>query len=119
MIMRVPGSGTILGSLLGGLGSATPSGDDCVVDNVNDGQVAAAFEAMERGDIEYVTLESGNEFLQAAGEGAGPFALQFQPTSGEMQEVRGGVDAATARAALLAYCRGDGGWRGTSTWSAL
>jgi len=119
MIMRIPGSGTILEALLSGLGRTTASGDDHAVDRVNDEQVVAAFDAMARGDIEYVILESGDEFLQAAGEGAGPFALQFQASSGVMQEVRGGVDAATARVALLAYCRGDGGWRGTATWSAM
>ena len=52
-----------------------------------------ALDAMTRGEIEYVILEEGDEFLQAAGDGAGPYALQFSPASGDgLEEVGGGVD---------------------------
>lgn len=117
--MRLPDSGALLESMLDGLSGPETSGDATFVEDVNDAQLVAALGAMERGDIEYVILERGDEFLQAAGERTGPYALQFQPSSGDMLEVRGGVDAATARAAMLGYHRGDPGWRGSLRCSAV
>jgi hypothetical protein len=115
MNLRLPESG-LLESLLNGLGEAHGGG----VDSVTTAQLIEAMAAMERGDIEYVILENGDEFLQAAGIGEGPYALEFSPSSGgAMEEARGGVDARTARAVFLAYHRNDPAWRGQCVWSAM
>jgi hypothetical protein len=75
---------------------------------------------MTRGHIEYVILENGDEFLQTAGEGAGPYALELRPDPAhQMLHVPGGVDAETMRTVLLAYRRGDLGWRGALEWGPL
>jgi hypothetical protein len=121
MNLRLPDSGSLLGSVLSGLGrSAIDDGSGVAIPAVTDVQLAEAIAAMVRGDIEYVILESGEEFLQAAGEATGPYALQFNPASGgAMTEVPGGVDADTMRATLLAYRAGNPGWRGARHWTAL
>jgi hypothetical protein len=121
MNLRLPDSGSLLGSVLSGLGrSAIDDGSGIAIPAVTEAQLAEAIAAMTRGDIEYVILESGDAFLQAAGEGQGPYALQFSPASGAaMIEVPGGVDANTMRAVLLGYYAGDPGWRGACRWAAM
>ena len=120
MDMRLPDSGSLLGTILGGLGRTTNDGEGVAVPAVTEAQLVEAVTAMTRGDIEYVILEDGEAFLQAAGEGTGPYALQFS-SGGDaaMTEVPGGVDEPTLRAVLEAYRRGDAGWRGTCRWSTL
>lgn len=95
-------------------------GHDRAIASVTTAQVIEAIAAMERGEIEYVILESGEDFLQAAGAGEGPYALQFSPSSGgTLEEARGGVDALTVRTVFLAYHRSDPTWRGGCAWSAM
>jgi hypothetical protein len=120
MDMRLPESGSLLGSILSGLGRSANDGEGLAVPAVTEAQLVEAVTAMARGDVEYVILEQGEAFLQAAGEGAGPYALQFSPgPDGAMTEVPGGVDEPTMRAVLAAYRRRDAGWRGACLWSTL
>ena len=121
MNLRLPGSGSLLESLLNRPGALpTDTGDGTTLENVTEAQVVQALEAMALGHIEYVILEQGAEFLQAAGEGAGPYALQHSPgVSKSMIEVPGGVGAETMRKVLLAYARGDLGWRGALGWAPM
>jgi ribosomal protein L12E/L44/L45/RPP1/RPP2 len=120
MVMRLPDSGSVLGSIVSGLGRAVADGQGIAVDGVTEAQLDAALAALSGGDLEYVILEDGEAFVQAAGEGAGPYALQYSPASGDgMEEVRGGVADAAMRDALRAYRRGDPTWRTRFQWSAL
>jgi len=120
MLMRLPESGSLAASLLSSLGRTVADGTGIAVDGVGEAQLADALAALSRGDIEYVILEAGDEFVQAAGEGDGPYALQFSPASGDgLQEVPGGVVAAAVRDALKAYRRGDPAWRRPFQWSAM
>jgi hypothetical protein len=120
MRMRLPDSGSLIGSILNGLGHTTADGSGVAVDGVTEAQLVDALGAMTRGEIEYVILEEGAAFVQAAGDGGGPYALQSSLVSGDgLEEVRGGVDGPTVRAALLAYRRGDRAWRGQCRWSPV
>jgi hypothetical protein len=120
MLMRLPDSGSLAASFLSSLGRTVVDGSGIAVDGVDDAQLTGALDALSRGDIEYVILEAGDEFVQAAGEGDGPYALQFSPASGDgLQEVPGGVGAAAVREALQAYHRGDPAWRRPLRWSAM
>jgi hypothetical protein len=120
MLMRLPESGSVIGSIAGGLGRTTMDGTGIAVDAVTEPQLGDALDAMARGDIEYVILEDGDAFVQAAGDGAGPYALQLSPGSGDgLQEVRGGVGGETMRGVLLAYRRGDPAWCGSCRWTPL
>jgi hypothetical protein len=118
--MRLPESGSLLATLASGLGRSIADGEGVAVDGVAEAELATALSALSRGEIEYVILEDEHEFVQAAGEGAGPYALQFNPAGGTgLQDVPGGVSEAAMREALLAYRRGDTAWRRPFQWAAL
>jgi hypothetical protein len=120
MLMRLPDSGSLLGSIVNGLGHTVADGNGIAIDAVSEAQLGEALTAMASGDLEYVILEDGAAFVQAAGEGAGPYALQYNPASGVgMEEVAGGVTEGAMRVALLAYRRGDPGWRSPFEWSPM
>jgi hypothetical protein len=120
MQMRLPESGSPLASVLSGLGHAVTDGEGIAVEQVSEAQLVEAVAAMVAGDIEYLILEDGEAFLQAAGGGAGTFALQFSPGGGDgLREVPGGVTEAAMRTVLLAYRRGDPAWRGEFPWSPM
>jgi hypothetical protein len=119
MDLRVPDSGSLLGSLLSGLGRSLEESGDLALPGVTAPQLDEAIAAMVRGDIEYLILEERGGFLQAAGDGDGPYALQVDPGDGRMLEVPGGVDAAQMRVALQAYRAGEPGWRGPHRWAPL
>jgi hypothetical protein len=119
--LRLPASGNILESALTALG-APPGGSPggLSVTTASEAQLREAIDAMSRGDIEFVIVERGEEFLQAAGEGDGPYALQHSAgSSGKMTEVRGGVSAETVRKVLVAYSGGEEGWKGEVRWTEL
>jgi hypothetical protein len=117
MDLRLPPSGLLLDSLLGGLGTTAGSAGDTTIRTPTAEQLAAAIDAMTKGYMEYVILEDRGQFVQAAGEGGGPYALQHFPGGSDaMLEVTGGVDAETMRKVLEAYRRGDMGWRGALAW---
>ena len=121
MQMRLPSSGFVIESILSGLGaSASNPAGGSTTDAVTEAEIGAALDAMARGDIEYVILEHGDQFLQAAGDGAGPYALEFRAGAAEgMIEVPGGVDQDLMRTVMLAYGRGDLGWRGALAWTPM
>jgi hypothetical protein len=120
MQMRLPDSGSLSASFLGGLGHTIADGTGLAVEGVTEAQLGAALAALARGEIEYVILEAGDEFVQAAGEGDGPYALQFNPASADgLLEVPGGVSDAAMRTALQAYRRGDADWRRPFQWLPL
>jgi hypothetical protein len=119
MDLRVPDSGSLLGSLLSGLGRSLEEGGDLALPGVTAPQLDEAIAAMVRGDIEYLILEDRGSFLQAAGDSDGPYALQVDPGDGVLLEVPGGVNATEMRDVLLAYRGGDPGWRRTYRWAPL
>jgi hypothetical protein len=109
--------GTLL-SNLGGPADATAAGS--AIAEVTEAQLVDAIDAMARGDIEFVILEDGEAFLQAAGDGDGPYQLEFRAgAEAEQLEVPGGVDRATVQARLTAFRRRDARWRDSLDWSPL
>jgi hypothetical protein len=120
MQMRLPDSGSLIASVLSGLGHTVTDGQGIAVEGVTEAQLDEALGALSQGHIEYLILEDGDAFVQAAGEGAGPYALQYSPASGDgLLEVPGGVGEAATRGALRAYLRGDPAWRRPFQWSAM
>jgi hypothetical protein len=120
MNLRLPASGLLLESLLGGLGTPGIEPGNTTVRHPTPDQLSAAIEAMAGGHMEYVILEEGGQFLQAAGDGNGPYALQYFAGAGEpIIEVPGGVDAETVRTVLAAYLRGEPAWRGALAWQPV
>jgi hypothetical protein len=72
-------------------------------------EVDQALDALRDGHVEYVILEvSDDHFLQAAGDGDGPYVLQrCAGDAGAMASAPGGADADTVRRAMHAYLAGD------------
>lgn len=122
MDMKLPDSGSWLDDLFGDVTSAH-LGDAFVMQGVNEADLNAAIEAMVRGDIEFVILEDsvhGDGFLQAAGQGDGPYQLNYKAANDEtLYEVTGGVSVDRVKSALGSYRNGDGRWHAAHHWSPL
>ena len=118
MNLRLPGSGSILEALLDNLGNTVADAvGGTTVPSVSEAQVDQALEALTSGEIEYVILEDGEAFLQAAGEGNGPYVVQFTPGSDQdLMDLRDGANAATIRDIFRRYLRGDPAWRIRYSW---
>ena len=97
MEMRVPSGGSFLDSL----GTTLPRGSDAAVDDVTIEQLQEALGAIRQGHIEYIVLSEGDSFLQIAGDGDGPYQVEYNPGRAEDQ-IRSvaGAPYATAAAAM-------------------
>jgi hypothetical protein len=118
MNLHLPSSGSLIEALLNNLGNTVADADGgTLVAAVSETQLDQALDAMKRGDIEYVILEDGDAFLQAAGEGDGPYVVQFTPGSEQnLIDLRGGATAATVRDVFRSFLRGEVGWRIRYPW---
>lgn len=116
MNLRLPESGSFVESLLNSLGRTVANASPgSTVGDVTEPQLSSALDALVRGDIEFVVLENGDDFLQAAG--GPPFTLQHHDSqTSAMSAAAGGVDERTLRAAFSAYVRGDASWRALCRW---
>jgi hypothetical protein len=110
MDLRWPDSGSLLDSLFSDAGNPAMSSAG-TLSAVTPAQLDDALGALQRGDIEYLILEDGAGFLQAAGEGDGPYEVEVTADGETMHGVDSGADAATMRGILHAYLRGDAAWR--------
>ena len=110
MDLRWPDSGSLLDALFSDAGHPAPSESGSLA-GVTVAQLDEAIAAMQRGDIEYVILEDGQRFMQAAGEGDGPYQVQVTHDGETMHDVDGGADAETMQRILRAYLHGDDAWR--------
>ena len=119
MNLRLPESGSLVESLLNSLGRTVADAQaGSTVPGVTEPQLTTALDALVRGDIEFVVLEDGDDFLQAAGES--PFALQHNDgKTSTMSAAAGGVDERTLRAAFSAYLHGDPRWRTLCRWDRM
>jgi hypothetical protein len=119
MNLRLPESGSLVESLLNTLGhTVANSTAGQTVPGVTEPQLTMALDALVRSDVEFVVLENGDDFLQAAG--ASPFALQHSDAqTSTMSAAAGGVDERILRAAFSAYLRGDVSWRSLCRWDRI
>jgi hypothetical protein len=110
MDLRWPDSGSLLDTLFSDAGNTAMSGSGSLP-GVTPAQLDEGLAALQRGDVEYLILEDGPRFLQAAGEGGGPYQVQVTGDGETMHDVDGGADATTMQRILHAYLRGDVAWR--------
>ncbi|WP_291980522.1 hypothetical protein [Luteitalea sp.] len=110
MDLRWPDSGSLLDSLLSEAGDPATTGSGGL-SGVTPAHLDAALAALQRGDVEYLILEDGARFLQAAGDGDGPYQVQVTNDGETMHDIDDGVDAVTMQRILRAYLRGDHTWR--------
>lgn len=117
MDMKLPDSGSWLDALFSDTTSAH-LGDAFVMRDVSEADLVAAIESMVRGDIEFVILEDGDAFIQAAGQDDGPYQLNFKPANDDqLYEVAGGVSGDAMKSGLRSYRNGDGRWHAAQRWS--
>lgn len=119
MELHVPGGGGWFDALTRGdaAGVADPISGDAVLADVTPAQLDDALAALARGEIEYLALHDEDTFLQVAGAGSGPYAIEFNP--GQLTEqvlVPGGVPGDAARAALHAFLGRDPAWAAPFAW---
>jgi hypothetical protein len=118
MRLRVPDSGSFADALLHSLGDPTTlASGDWIADAVTAEQLDEAIAALSRGDIEFFILEDGDDFLQVAGDGEGPFQVELSEDA-EMRTLAGGARMPAMREIVHAYRRGDTAWR-AAPWTPL
>jgi hypothetical protein len=119
MNLRLPESGSLVESLLNSMGhTVANAAAGSTVAGVTEAQLTSALDAFVRGDVEFVVLENGDDFLQAAG--SSPFTLQHNDgRTSAMSAAAGGVDERALRAAFVSYLRGDAGWRTIGRWDRM
>ena len=79
-------------------------------DNPTQQDIEQAVEAARRGDDDIISLEAGEEYLEALHEGDGRFSLGYGDRTGRFDTAEP-VDTATARSVLAKYAGGDASWR--------
>mgnify|MGYP000850388860 FL=1 len=111
MEMHLPGGSSWFDSFFDDSHDAYQGAEQAVVADVTVEALDAALAAMQRGDIEYVTLIDGEEFAQAAGDGDGPYLLEHHggPRGPVTSVSNAPFDVVTA--VLTSYRAGDGAWR--------
>jgi hypothetical protein len=119
MELRLP-SGSAFDSVLDTRSIVDAAGHS-VVDEPTEEDVQAAVAAMGDGYVEFVILASADGvFVQAAGDGDGPYALQrCDGDADAMRQAEGAVDRATVLHTLLAFRAGDPTWDAEQEWVAL
>ena len=111
MHLRLPDSGSLIEALFSAAGDAGQPPRNDVVDDVTPAQLAEAIASMGRGEIEFLGLEDGAGFLQAGGEGDGPYDVQVTRDGDTFHDVAGGADVETMTRIVTAYLRRDASWR--------
>jgi hypothetical protein len=111
MEMHLPGGSSWFDEFFDDGHDAYDGGDQAIVNDVSVEELTEALQAMQRGDVEYVTLVHGDEFAQAAGDGDGPYLLEHNASPrGPVTSVSNApFDVVTA--VLTSYRSGDGAWR--------
>lgn len=110
MDLRWPESGSLLDALFSEVSASTQTGAGSLA-GVTPAQLDEALLSLQRGDIEFVILEDGPAFMQAAGAGDGPYQVQVTLDGDTLHDLQGEVDAATMARVLRAYLHGDARWR--------
>jgi hypothetical protein len=119
MELRLP-SGSALDTVLDARSIVDAAGHS-VVDEPTEEDVRLAVAAMGDGNVEFVIVASADAvFVQAAGDGDGPYALQrCDGDPDAMAQAEGAVDREAVLATLLAFRAGDPSWEGAHEWVAL
>jgi hypothetical protein len=110
--LRTPDTGGLIGYLLSSAGRTglEEFSRSETIGGATEADLLGALDFMAEGNIEYVILEEGERFLQAAGDGDGPYQLEYCP---------GGADRAGVRDALSSFLRGDTAWQTDREWAPL
>jgi hypothetical protein len=118
--LRTPDTSGLIGYLLSSAGRTglEEFASSETIGGATEADLLGALDFMADGNIEYVILEDGERFLQAAGERDGPYHLQYCPGDAEaMTHVPSGVDRTGLRDAMASFRRGDTAWQTDHDWA--
>lgn len=117
MEIHVPG-GNFLDILLD-TNAAYQGPSDTVIPNASEDQLTDALTAMERGEIEYVILQDGDHFLQAAGDAKTSYSLEYNDGSDKIQYRASNTKIPGAQVAdtFRAYLKRDAEWKTKFSWT--
>jgi len=105
------------GDLVASLFSTPIEGSGSSVPAPSAAQVSSAIEGLAEGWIEYVILQEGDEFVQAAGEGNGPYRLErCEGDPAGIWYADGPIDRSTLTTVLLSFHRRDADWTAHVPW---
>ena len=123
MELRIPGGGAFLTGMFGGQDGGLVGSESVIVaaePDLTPAHLDEVLARLNRGEIEYVSLTHEPAFLQAAGEGVGPYQLEYNPGQLENQVgVAGGVPLDDVRRVFLAFMAGDPSWSKSHEWRNL
>jgi hypothetical protein len=115
--LRIPGGADLLSIFGVDLSDLAHGPGDTAVDDVTPERLDQAIDSMARGHLEYVGLHEGPTFLQAAGEGAGPYVIELHPDAGDAYvHVPEGVTPEAVRYALHGFLQHDPTWMQAFPW---
>ncbi len=117
MQLLVPEGGSILDTVFSSSSMDIFDGGHQGVDGPSDQDLTDALAALRAGWIEYVILQDGDEFLQVAGEGDGPYLVQLCPGDPDQMLTASPVRFGDVVPLFGSYLRGDGAWRQLAGWS--
>jgi hypothetical protein len=117
MNLTVPSGSPFMDSLLD-MSNVADGVSGSLIQNVTEQQVLDALAALGRGDIEFVILNDGNRFMQAAGDARSGYILEYNEGSAKEQfraTIRT-ISDADLTAAFRAYFQNDPTWKTLFSW---
>lgn len=121
MELHVPGGGGWFDALVRGdtTGVTDLASGEIALAEVTPAQLDDAIAALVRGDVEYLALHDAGTFVQVAGDGAGPYEIEYNPGQlADQVRVPGGIAVDPLRAALHGYLGRDPSWAAPLTWQS-
>jgi len=94
----------------------TASGPSC--DSVTEADLVSLFGRDWGADEFAILAQDGEVYIQAAGEGDGPYVLEYRDGGADSHfECARTLSKAEARSAFMKYFKGDGSWKSDLEWS--
>ena len=94
----------------------TASGSSC--DSVTEADLVSLFDREWGADEFAILAQEGEVYIQAAGEGDGPYVLEYRDgDEGSHFECARTLSKAEVRSAFMKYLKGDGSWKSDFEWT--
>lgn len=121
MRLVVPDTANLLDLLITPPSAPPPRPGGHAIDGATQDQLRGALDAMARGHLEFVTLEADDgRFVQAAGQGGGPYELQRCDGDPDgMVRAAGSPDSTCVATVMSAWLAGAPDWDAAVEWQPL
>lgn len=118
MELHLPGGGGFLDALLD-TNQAYEGPSDTVIPNATHENLTDALAMLERGDSEYLILQDGDRFIQAAGDSTSGYTLEYNEgsTNTQFRATNPKLSAAQITDAFGSYLAHDPSWETRFSWT--